>query len=93
DALRPCRFGTYAETKQRLISSRRIVDVVLVKNVTNRNVVLREQDCWVDDDVIATGILNKATLKPSEKTEVYVLRDRLYYQRMHSRNERPSLLD
>ena len=93
DALRPCRFGTYAETKQRLISSRRIVDVVLVKNVTNRNVVLREQDCWVDDDVIATGILNKATLKPSDKTEVYVLRDRLYYQRMHSRNERPSLLD
>ncbi|CAK2438823.1 conjugal transfer pilus assembly protein TraK [Vibrio crassostreae] len=93
DALRPCRFGTYAETKQRLISSRRIVDIVLVENVTNRNVVLREQDCWVDDDVIATGILNKATLKPSEKTEVYVLRDRLYYQRMHSRNERPSLLD
>ncbi|MEZ9359017.1 hypothetical protein AB4175_03920 [Vibrio cyclitrophicus] len=93
DALRPCRFGTYAETKQRLISSRRIVDIVLVKNVTNRNVILREQDCWVDDDVIATGILNKATLKPSDKTEVYVLRDRLYYQRMHSRNERPSLLD
>lgn len=93
EALRPCRFGTYAETKQRLISSRQIIDIVLVKNQTNHNVILREQDCWGEEDVVATGILNKATLKPSEKTEVYVLRDRLYYQRIQSRNERPSLLN
>lgn len=89
----PCRFGTQSETKQRLISSRQIVDVVLVKNTQNHNIVLREKDCWMDDDVIATGILNKATLKPNEQTEVYVMRDRLHYQRIETRNERPSLLD
>ncbi|USD59045.1 hypothetical protein J4N45_10935 [Vibrio sp. SCSIO 43140] len=89
----PCRFGAFAETQQRLISSRQIVDIVLVTNKRNHNVILREDECWVDDDVIATGILNKSTLKPNEKTEVYVMRDRLHYQRIQTRNERPSLLD
>lgn len=89
----PCRFGAYAETQQRLISSRQIVDIVLVTNKRNHNVILREDECWIDDDVIATGILNKSTLKPNEKTEVYVMRDRLHYQRVQTRNERPSLLD
>lgn len=89
----PCRFGAYGETQQRLISSRQIVDIVLVTNKRNHNVILREDECWIDDDVIATGILNKSTLKPNEKTEVYVIRDRLHYQRKETRNERPSLLD
>lgn len=93
DAKYPCSFNTKAETKQRLISSRQILDVVLVENTLNHNVVLREQDCWKDADVVATGILNKATLHPGEKTEVYVMRDRLYSQRKDTKNERPSLLD
>ncbi|WP_353500297.1 hypothetical protein [Vibrio chaetopteri] len=89
----PCRFDAYAVTKQRLISSRRIVDVVLVENKNRYNVVLEESQCWIDDDVISTGILNRTTLAPGEKTEVYVVRDRLHETRMKSRRLRPSLLD
>lgn len=89
----PCTFGTYAETKQRLISSRQIVDVVLVHNQTRKNIILQEQECWHGKDVIGTGILNKATLAPNDKTEVYVVRDRLYELRRTQRNERPSLIN
>ncbi|WP_435000088.1 hypothetical protein ACRZ5S_23155 (plasmid) [Vibrio scophthalmi] len=89
----PCSFGTYAETKQRLISSRQIVDVVLVHNRTRKNIILQEQECWHGDDVIGTGILNKSTLTPNDKTEVYVVRDRLYELRRQQRNERPSLIN
>ncbi|WP_299020960.1 hypothetical protein [uncultured Photobacterium sp.] len=89
----PCRFEAKSVTKQRLVSSRRIIDIVLVTNPHKRKVVLREEQCWIDDDVIATGILNKATLKPGEKTEVYVMRDRLYFERLQQRRQRPSLLN
>lgn len=90
----PCRFDAKSETKQRLISSRRIVDVVLVQNThPSRSIVLREEQCWTSGDIISTAILNKATLKPNEMTEVYVMRDRLYYERIKNRNNRPSLLN
>ncbi|UJF20353.1 hypothetical protein L0B53_18710 (plasmid) [Vibrio sp. SS-MA-C1-2] len=89
----PCRFTVPSEAKQRLISSRRIVDIVLVKNIRDISVIIREEQCWNTPDVIATGILNKATLSPGEATEVYVVRDRLYQNRIKERNERPSLLD
>lgn len=90
----PCRFEAKSEAKQRLVSSRRIIDIVLVTNVHHgKKVTLREEQCWIDDDVIATGILNRATLEPGQKTEVYVMRDRLYFERIRQRRDRPSLIN
>ncbi|MEZ8028382.1 hypothetical protein [Enterovibrio norvegicus] len=88
----PCRFGIYAEAKQRMISSRQIIDVVHVKNNTSSKVVLREKNCWTSDEVIATAILNIASLNPGDETEVYLIRDRLYQERRKQRSVRPSLV-
>lgn len=43
--------------------------------------------------VIATAIFDKAFLQPGEKTELYILRDKLYQERESRVTKRPSLIN
>ncbi|BDP33481.1 TPA: type-F conjugative transfer system secretin TraK [Vibrio parahaemolyticus] len=89
----PCdivRMGMYHEVGQRMISGREIIDVVLVKNDINGFREVREEYCLADD-VIAVGVFDRATLAPGETTELYILRDKLYNEKLKRVRTRPRL--
>lgn len=89
----PCdivRMGMYHEVGQRMISGREIIDVVLVKNDINGFREVREEYCLADD-VISVGVFDRATLAPGETTELYILRDKLYNEKLKRVRTRPRL--
>ena len=89
----PCdirRMPMYHEVGQRLVSSREIIDVVIVKNDINGFREIREEYCLADD-VIAVGVFDKATLAPGEDTELYIMRDKLYTEKQNQIRVRPRL--
>lgn len=86
----PCSISIHQQAKQRLIGAREVVDVVWVKNNSDRIYSVREEHC-VSKDSVAVAILDKSTLQPGEDTEVYILRDKLYEQRKSRVRRRPSL--
>ena len=90
NSLRPCSVSIFQQTKQRLIGAREIVDVVLIKNDSNRIYSVREESC-ISKDSIAVAVLDKSTLQPGEHTEIYILRDKLYSQRQARVKRRPRL--
>lgn len=73
----------YHEVKQRLIGSKLVVDIMEVRNDVNGLRSFRDESCMGPgrEDVMAVGVLDKATLGPRESTEVYILRDRSYFER------------
>ncbi|QOV61523.1 type-F conjugative transfer system secretin TraK (plasmid) [Klebsiella variicola] len=88
----PCRFNFYAKLGQRLIGARELVDVILVQNTLTYPSVVDDQKC-ITPGVIATAIFDKAFLQPGEKTELYILRDKLYQERESRVTKRPSLIN
>ena len=95
DQMFPCdinKLGMYHRVMQRLESSREIVDIVKVTNDINNFRQMREEYC-LRDDVIAVGVFDKATLAPGQSTEVYILRDKAYMDKIKRQRVRPSLLD
>lgn len=73
---------------QRIVGPREVVDVVRVRNNSNRAYTIREQSCE-SRDVIAVAIYNKALLQPGEATEVYILRDKMYKNTINTKSTRP----
>lgn len=73
----------YHETKQRLVGAKTVIDILEVKNDVNGLRSFRDEACMGPgrEDVIAVGVLDKATLAPGESTEVYIMRDRTYWER------------
>lgn len=95
DQMFPCdinKLGMYHRVMQRLESGREIVDIVKVTNDINNFRQMREEYC-LRDDVVAVGVFDKATLAPGQSTEVYILRDKAYMDKMKRQRVRPSLLD
>lgn len=73
----------YHETKMRLVGAKTVIDIVEVKNEVNGLRSFRDEACMGPgrEDVIAVGVLDKATLNTGESTEVYIMRDRTYWER------------
>ncbi|AEH16227.1 hypothetical protein L5M38_20490 [Shewanella sp. SM101] len=73
----------YHEVKQRLIGARLVIDIMEVRNDVNGLRSFRDEACMGlgREDVMAVGVLDKATLAPTESAEVYILRDRTYWER------------
>ncbi|HFS1364750.1 TPA: TraK domain-containing protein [Klebsiella pneumoniae] len=88
----PCSFNFYAKLGQRLVGARELVDVILVQNNLTYPSVIDDQKC-ITPGVIATAIFDKAFLQPGEKTELYILRDKLYQERESRVTKRPSLIN
>ncbi|MCE9984692.1 IncF plasmid conjugative transfer pilus assembly protein TraK [Enterobacter hormaechei] len=88
---KPCHFPMYASLGQRLVGARELIDIVLVKNDMPYGQLVPDQQCIVDG-VLATAIFDKAFLQPGEETELYIVRDKLYQERMARVTTRPSLI-
>ncbi|EEX1006491.1 TrhK [Escherichia coli] len=87
----PCHFNMYAKLGQRLVGSRELIDVILVKNDRPYGQVVSDQQCMTDG-VIASALFDKAFLQPGEETELYIVRDKLFKERQTRVTTRPSLI-
>ncbi|STN24922.1 putative transfer protein [Escherichia coli] len=87
----PCNFNMYAKLGQRLVGSRELIDVVLVKNDKPYGQVVADQQC-ITEGVVASALFDKAFLQPGEETELYIVRDKLFKERQTRVTTRPSLI-
>ncbi len=88
----PCKFNMYAKLGQRLVGSRELIDIVLVKNDKPYGQVVADQQC-LTEGVIASALFDKAFLQPGEETELYIVRDKLFQERKARVTTRPSLIN
>jgi len=86
----PCRIAISHHTGQRLAGGREVIDVVLVRNDSNRAYQVREEMC-LTPDVRAVGIFTKSYLMPGEETEVYIVRDKYFEAQKQREQTRPRL--
>lgn len=77
--LRPCQAHVKQDVVERYIGSYYFIDVVEIVNTRKRDYLIEEQQC-LGPDVIAVGVLEKTLLRPGEKTEMYILRDKFHKQ-------------
>ncbi|EIX8056838.1 TrhK, partial [Salmonella enterica subsp. enterica serovar Typhimurium] len=87
----PCNFNMYAKLGQRLVGSRELIDVILVKNDKPYGQIVADQQCMAEG-VIASALFDKAYLQPGEETELYIVRDKLFKEREARVTTRPSLI-
>lgn len=87
----PCSIALPHHTGQRLAGGREVIDVVAVKNTSERPYEVREEMC-ITDDVMSIGIFPKAYLMPGESTEIFIVRDKYYQREKALENNRPSLI-
>lgn len=86
----PCQVSIYQHTGQRLMGGREVIDVVLLRNDSNRVYQVREEMCLADD-VIAVALFEKSYLQPGEDMELYILRNKFYEREQQRQNRRPRL--
>ena len=84
----PCRMAIPHKAAQRLLGGSEIIDVIGVKNTTDSTYMVREEMC-LSDDVIAVALFKKSYLAPGEEMELYILRDKLYYENVQRKARRP----
>jgi conjugal transfer pilus assembly protein TraK len=91
DALRhPCQMTIYHRTEQRLVGGRELIDVVLVRNDSDRTYQVREEMC-LTEGTLAVGLFQKSYLMPGEESEIYILRDKLADETKARKQRRPRL--
>ncbi|MCI2286066.1 type-F conjugative transfer system secretin TraK [Colwellia sp. MSW7] len=88
--VKPCQTPIYQYAGQRLTGGKEVIDVVLLKNDTNRVYQVREEMC-LSNDVIAVALFSKSYLEPGDETEMYILRNRHYTQERKREHRRPRL--
>lgn len=88
---KPCAIPIYQRTGQRIMGSREIIDVVLVKNTSQNTYQMLEERCLADD-VIAVALYMKSYLQPNEEMEVYIVRDKHHFREKQRMQRRPRLV-
>lgn len=71
----PCNMAISHGVIERVIGARDIIDIVHIKNDSDRHYQTREEMCF-GEDVIAVGVLQKALLAPGEKTVFLIMREK-----------------
>lgn len=87
---KPCQVPIEHHTGQRLNGGKEIIDVVLMYNDTNRPFQVREEMC-LSEDAIAVAVFNASYLQPGQDTEVYILRNKTYFEDLSREKNRPRL--
>ena len=87
---KPCRLTIEQLAGQRLTGNREVVDVVVIRNDSDRIYHVKEEMC-ISRDTLAVAIHDKAYLRPGDETEVYIIRDRFYQEERQRQITRPRL--
>ncbi|MCO4319905.1 type-F conjugative transfer system secretin TraK [Aliidiomarina quisquiliarum] len=86
----PCRVAIRHETGQRLSGGTEYIDVVIMHNDLDHPYEVREEMC-LSEDAKAVAIFKASYLMPGEETEIYILRDKEFYNNRSNHNTRPRL--
>jgi conjugal transfer pilus assembly protein TraK len=86
----PCMMTIYHRAEQRMVSGNHIIDVVLVKNDTDKPYNVREEMC-LTTGTLAVALFEKAYLQPGDESELYIVRDKQLEQVEMRRQRRPRL--
>jgi len=92
DAVNPCSMPIENVIAQQIIGGREIIDVVLVKNNSNRVYTVKEEQCY-HNDALAAAVFQRSLLQPGQYTEMYILRDKMFYHNQKSNKTRPVLVN
>lgn len=91
DAIRhPCKMTIYHRTEQRLVGGREYIDVVLVRNDSDRTYQVREEMC-LTEGTLAVALFEKSYLLPGDESEIYILRDKMADEVKARKQRRPRL--
>ncbi|QXN27555.1 MULTISPECIES: type-F conjugative transfer system secretin TraK [Shewanella] len=83
----PCSVAIRQKTAQRYVGSREYIDVVVLYNQTDYAYQIKEEQC-LSRDALAVAFVDQAILQPYESTEVYIVRDKLYVEKLEKSNRR-----
>ncbi|PIX72218.1 MULTISPECIES: type-F conjugative transfer system secretin TraK [unclassified Shewanella] len=83
----PCSVAVRQKTAQRYAGSREYIDVVVMYNQTSYAYQIKEEQC-LSRDALAVAFIDQSILQPGESTEVYIVRDKLYIEKMEKSNRR-----
>jgi conjugal transfer pilus assembly protein TraK len=84
---KPCSVAIKQKTAQRYAGSREYIDVVVMYNQTSYAYQIKEEQC-LSRDALAVAFIDQSILQPGESTEVYIVRDKLYVEKMENSNRR-----
>ncbi|MBB1438443.1 TraK domain-containing protein [Shewanella sp. SG41-4] len=84
---KPCSVAIRQKTAQRYAGSREYIDVVVMYNHTAYAYQIKEEQC-LSRDALAVAFIDQSILQPGESTEVYIVRDKLYVEKMEKTNRR-----
>ncbi|GGP59060.1 hypothetical protein GCM10009347_26840 [Shewanella algicola] len=84
---KPCSVAIRQKTAQRYAGSREYIDVVVMYNQTSYAYQIKEEQC-LSRDALAVAFIDQSILQPGESTEVYIVRDKLYVEKMEKGNRR-----
>ncbi|GIU41058.1 hypothetical protein TUM3794_20590 [Shewanella colwelliana] len=83
----PCSVAIRQKTAQRYVGAREYIDVVVLYNHTDYAYQIKEEQC-LSRDALAVAFVDQAILQPYESTEVYIVRDKLYVEKLEKSNRR-----
>lgn len=86
----PCQMTIFHRTEQRIVGGRELIDVVYVKNDSQRPYQIREEMC-LTSGTLAVALFEKSYLLPGEESEIYILRDKLADEVKARKQRRPRL--
>ena len=86
----PCDTGMNNVLGQRLIGAREVIDVVLLYNQSTITQTFKEESCR-GQDTLAVAVMDASIMNPGAKTEVYIVRDKNWFQNQQKIQTRPRL--
>ena len=86
----PCDTSMSNVLGQRLIGAREVIDVVLLYNQSTIVQSFKEESCR-GQDTLAVAIMDASIMNPGAKTEVYIVRDKNWFQNQQKSQTRPRL--
>jgi conjugal transfer pilus assembly protein TraK len=84
---KPCSVAIRQKTAQRFAGSREYIDVVVMYNQTAYAYQVKEEQC-LSRDALAVAFIDQSILQPGDSTEVYIVRDKLYVEKLEKSNRR-----
>lgn len=86
----PCVTSMSNVLGQRMVGAREIIDVVLLYNKSTLTQSFKEESCR-GHDTLAVAVMDASRLAPGAKTEVYIVRDKNWFQNQQKLQTRPRL--
>lgn len=86
----PCSVPIRQKVGQRFVGARHYIDVVVMYNQTDYAFQIKEEMC-LSRDTLAVALIDQSILQPGQSNEVYIVRDKLYKEKIKKSKKRKQL--